>query len=61
MIYESIAVTSDITEFRWTTQGSKKAPSSRKGWVGSLLGQVIFYSHLHDGQGIRQAVWQVNH
>ena len=46
----------------FSIKDSNKLPSGRLGRpVDSLSGQVPLHSHLPDGQGIGQAVFQRNH
>ena len=42
-------------------QGSTKVPSDQTGQEDFPAEQVTFHSHLPTGQGIRQAVCQLNH
>jgi len=45
----------------WVQQGLKKVPSHCSKQVDIPSGQVTFHSHLHNGQGIRQVICQLNH
>ena len=45
----------------FSIKDSNKLPSGCLGQVDSLSGQVPLHSHLPDGQGIGQAVCQLNH
>jgi len=60
MIYEAIAVKGDMSSDGHYRVRKKRHPVVRDK-VGSLLGQVTFHSHLHYGQGAREAACQQNH
>ena len=47
------------TLFVDSSQALKKVLFSRK--IGFLAGQVTFKVDLHDGQGLRRAIIQLNH
>ena len=42
-------------------QGSKKVPSGCPEQVDFPVGEVTFHSHLPNGQGPRQVIFQLNH
>ena len=41
--------------------GLKKVPSGSPEQVDSPSGQVTFHTHMPDGQGLMQAIYQLNH